>query len=511
MSFRIRDTDLLGRTGTLRVGSRSVETPAFLPVIHPVNQVVPGGELLSMGFGAAITNSYIAYRRYGHGISERGGIHGVTGYDGVLMTDSGGYQVLEYGDVDVDPLTIAEYQAEMGSDIAVVLDRPTGASASRERALETVEETLRAARETLRVVERTRGRMAWALPIQGGLHLDLVERSAREASALPYDVYSVGSPVELMNSYRFRELASLLLTAKRNLPPERPVHLFGAGHPLTMALAVALGADTFDSASYVLFARELRYMTRCGVRELRALSELPCSCPICSKYTLRELLELPRAQLVGLVARHNLYVLREELLEVRQAVAEGRLWEYLMHKTSCHPSLHPVRSLMVEASGDFSEFTRLYKRRAAFLFGPEDLHRPELESARARVRRVRPRGDSVLLVVAPSVRLQLPGVAGAEGDVYLVAPFLGPVPVGLVDAYPFSQSVSPDPESLDRRVLEDTADEVAAALSGWGISRVRMLVSPDRASRELSDMIASRLGGLGIAVSLEPSEHPDHV
>ncbi len=500
-SFKIRETDLLGRLGTFSVGGRSFETPAFLPVIHPVRQVVPGPELLSMGFGAAITNSYISYKRYGRSIAERGGIHGVTGFDGVLMTDSGGYQVLEYGDIDVDPLTIAEYQVEMGSDIAVILDRPTGISASRERALETVEWTLRSAREALPIVERTRDRMAWALPIQGGLHLDLVELSARESASLPYDVYSVGSPVELMNSYRFVELARLLLTARRNLPPERPVHLFGAGHPLTMALAVALGADTFDSASYVLFARELRYMTRCGVRELGEMEELPCSCPVCSKYRPRELMELPREELVGLIARHNLYVLREELLDVRQALREGRLWDYLMQKTLCHPSLYGVRSVMLEASRDFSEFTRLFKRRAAFLFGPEDVHRPELEAARSRVRRVPPRGRSIRLRVVASVDV---GSAPSSADEYLVEPFVGVVPPGLSDVYPFSQSARPDPQALDPRVLEETAREAAKVISEWGISEARISHDGSGWARAMAEALASLLRSSGIEARVEP-------
>jgi 7-cyano-7-deazaguanine tRNA-ribosyltransferase len=500
MSFRIRETDLLGRLGVLSVGSRAVETPAFLPVIHPVRQLVPGPELLSMGFGAAITNSYISYRNYGHGISERGGIHGAVGYEGVLMTDSGGYQVLEYGDIDVDPLTIAEYQVEMGSDIAVVLDRPTGISASRERAAETVEWTLRAARDTLHIVEGTRGRMAWALPVQGGLHADLVERSARESAGLPYDVYSVGSPVELMNSYRFADLSRLLLTAKRNLPPEKPVHLFGAGHPLTMALAVAFGADTFDSASYALFARELRYMTRCGVRELGELGELPCSCPVCSRYGLHELLELPGDELVGLIARHNLYVLREELIDVRQALREGRLWEYLMQKTLCHPSLYGVRSLMVEASGDFAEFTRLFKGRGALFFGPDDMARPELAVARSRASRVRPRGDSATLIVVHSIDVRsapsaLPGI-----DSYFVAPFMGVVPPGLADVYPFSQSAKPDPAALDPRVIEETARISADVVAGWGIRHVRISHSEDPGSSALADLLASLLRSLGLAV-----------
>ena len=124
-SFEVKETDLLGRIGVIRAGGKSIETPCLLPVIHPVSQAVTTKELKSMGFGALMTNSYIIRSRR-KAEALRRGIHDMLGFDGILMTDSGGYQVLEYGDIGVDYQDVASFQADIGSDIAVTLDRPTG-------------------------------------------------------------------------------------------------------------------------------------------------------------------------------------------------------------------------------------------------------------------------------------------------------------------------------------------------------------------------------------------------
>ena len=71
---------------------------------------------------------------------------------------------------------------------------------------------------------------------------------------------ALGSPVEFMESYEYKLLASMIITAKKQIPNNIPLHLFGAGHPLTIPLAVALGCDTFDSASYILYAKHDRYI-----------------------------------------------------------------------------------------------------------------------------------------------------------------------------------------------------------------------------------------------------------
>jgi len=174
-SFEVKDTDLLGRVGVLRVGGRTLETPCLLPVVHPVDQAVPIDELRAMGFRGLMTNSYIVWSRR-RDESLRRGIHEMLGFDGVLMTDSGGYQVLEYGDLDVGYRDVASFQVEIGSDLAVTLDRPTGYPQSRRAAEESVEYSLKNAIATLR--EYGHEGTVWTGPVQGGLYGDLVSRSA---------------------------------------------------------------------------------------------------------------------------------------------------------------------------------------------------------------------------------------------------------------------------------------------------------------------------------------------
>jgi len=94
---------------------------------------------------------------------------------------------------------------------------------------------------------------------------------------------------------------------------------------MMFSLAVALGCDLFDSASYALYAKDGRYMTARGTYHLNKLQYLPCSCPVCSSLNARELFESENRE--ELLARHNLYVTFEEIREVKQAILEGSLWE----------------------------------------------------------------------------------------------------------------------------------------------------------------------------------------
>ena len=86
---------------------------------------------------------------------------------------------------------------------------------------------------------------------------------------------ALGSPVEFMESYQYKLLAEMIVAAKKNIPTSIPLHLFGAGHPLTIPLAVALGCDTFDSASYILYAKHDRVITEDGTRRLDELEYFP--------------------------------------------------------------------------------------------------------------------------------------------------------------------------------------------------------------------------------------------
>jgi 7-cyano-7-deazaguanine tRNA-ribosyltransferase len=456
-AFEVKDSDLLGRVGSLRVGGRTLETPYMFPVVHPVSQIVPTKELASMGFGGVMTNSYIIYsRRREEALTH--GVHRLVDFQGVVMTDSGGYQVLEYGDLGIGYRDVAEFQSKIGSDLAVTLDRPTGYPQSRKVAKETVEYSLGNAKATLS--EFGGSGTTWVGPVQGGLFVDLVRRSAKAMVAAGFQFLALGSPVQVMENYMFADLVDMVMAVKRAVPYSVPLHLFGAGHPLTMPLAVALGCDTFDSASYVLFARSGRYMTRSGVLALRSMKYLPCSCAACAATTVRELLEMGPQERTRALSLHNLSVLREEIEGCKEAVSEGRLWDLVEERSMAHPRLRDAFARMVKYSKDMEVGTPAIKDRGLFVRSTLDYARPELSIARSRLAGAVSR-SSKSARVAPGPK----GDPAPPGeDAYGVHPILGPYPVELQFQYPFSQTESAEAQSLP--------SEPEKALRAMGYARV---------------------------------------
>ena len=120
------------------------------------------------------------------------------------MTDSGAYQTLKYGGVEVSSEEIVLFQEEIDTDIATILDVPTGWDVSKRYAQYTVDETLKRARELSNV--KTRDDIAWVGPVQGGQYFDLVAHSAREMGELPFEIYALGSPTQVMEQYLFLSL-----------------------------------------------------------------------------------------------------------------------------------------------------------------------------------------------------------------------------------------------------------------------------------------------------------------
>ena len=437
-SFEVKESDLLGRIGTLRVGTKKLETPYMFPVIHPVSQIVPTRDLSSMGFDGLMTNSYIIYsRRKEEAIRQ--GIHKLLDFDGIFMTDSGGYQVLEYGDLEVSYRDVASFQSEIGSDVAVTLDKPTGYPQERPVARETVEYSTRNALATLR--EFSGSDTVWVGPVQGGLYSDLVAKSAKSLEGGGFQFLALGSPVQVMENYMFADLVRMVMAARRSIRYAVPLHLFGAGHPLTMSLSVALGCDTFDSASYVLFARTGRYMSRSGVMKLGSMKYLPCSCSICARTSVKELLELDHQERTRQLSMHNLYVLREELEACKEAISEGRLWDLVEERSMAHPRLREAFLEMTKYSEDLLPGTPALKERGLFVRSAGDILRPELLAAHRRLAQTT-RRDSPVAVLSSDEERNPNEKRGSspEHDSYGHHPLLGPYPVELEYHYPFSQT-----------------------------------------------------------------------
>ena len=393
--FEISKTDLAGRIGTLHTNHGKIETPAYVPVIHPVKQTIPSKKIREIGFDLVITNAYITRNNYGDEAIKRG-IHDVIDFDSAIMTDSGGYQVLEYGDVEVSPPEMANFEKGILTDFAIPLDKPTGYGLPLKKAEAYVKHTLKVSKQTLEDSEDN-GQI-WIGPIQGGEHFDLVAKSTKALIDMGFQMLALGSPVEFMESYEYRLLAQMIVAAKKQMPHSIPLHLFGAGHPLTIPFAIALGCDTFDSASYMLYAKKHRYITDDGTRYLKDITVFPCNCEICSKYTPDEFRSLEATEKINQLAIHNLHAIKLEVDKVKQAIHEGRLWEYVIKKARAHPKLFEMIEVMTENYEFLGLGTPKFKEKAIFLYDKEDQFRPEVQSFHNTVRRFKSNKKKIVII-----------------------------------------------------------------------------------------------------------------
>jgi len=500
MSFEIRERDLLGRVGRLETKSGTIETPLLLPVINPAIQPVsPRAIKENFCCEALITNAYIVKKHFDDE-AVRQGIHRLLDFDGVVMTDSGAYQILVYGDVGVEPEEIVRYQEKIGADIATILDVPTGWDISEEHAQETVNETLRRA-ERLAAV-KTRDDVLWVGPVQGGQYLDLVARSARKMAKLPFDIYALGSPTPVMEQYLFDILVDMIMAAKTNLPLNRPLHLFGAGHPFMFALAVALGCDLFDSAAYAIYAREDRYMTEHGTIKLKELEYLPCSCPVCVKNDPKKLTEAPSVERQEILAEHNLYTSFSEIRRIKQAIVEGCLWEHLEARAHGHPALLRALKALEKHAEHLERYSPVTKKSGLFFFGSPGLIRPEVirHEKRLFARYSSPK-ETKILVLLPQTRTKpfhkskehrnvLKEIRREFGkDISRVhictyaAPF-GIVPMELDEVYPLSQHEAAVP--LDTDTIAYVAKQVAKYISTTSCERVILFQDEETWKEEIA-------------------------
>ncbi len=453
-SFRVHSKDLLGRVGTLRTKRGTFQTPHMFPVVDPNRKIFSQEFFNNLGIHAIMTNAYL-HRRARISQPQRENIHETLGFKETVATDSGAYQILEYGRVEVKPEEIIRYQEDIDTDIGVILDVPTGFHSDPARSEWTVTETIRRSDEALRI--RTRDDILWIGPIQGGVHLNQVARSAREMAKRNFPIYALGSPTELMESQRFEVLVDMLLTARREIPASKPLHLFGAGHPAMFPFFVALGCDLFDSAAYALYARTDRYLTSEGTSQLDSMEEFPCLCQACAGRTPREVASLSFPDRERLLSTHNLQACFSELKRIREAVRRGRLWDLLEHRAHTHPALKRCLRRIAAHSGELERYTPVIKRHGIFYFGTLTDKRPEMEGYKSRLGRVPTSHGSIILLLPGRWRRpyredpRYRSIVSRFRDdrtvqiVFYSIPF-GPVPLELDEAYPVAQTESLDSE-----------------------------------------------------------------
>ena len=335
--FEIIARDGQARLGKLHTKHGIVQTPCLLPVINPNIRTIEPREMWDKyGIQALITNSYVIWKHEKlKSVALSDGVHSLLDYPGMIMTDSGTFQSYVYGDVEVGVEEIVQFQKDIGVDVATMLDVFTRPDMTYSQVKEAVNETVKRSTPSISTAQD----MMLNGPIQGGIFPELRAMSAKKMSELDFSVHPIGGIVPVMEQQKYTNLAKIMLATKSNLSPNRPVHMFGCGHPMLFPMLIALGADLFDSAAYVLFARDGRLLTPWGTEKISEMEEWPIIMPSVSNHTPAEVRKMNKEDRTILLSRFNLEVTLQELSRCRQAVRDGTIWRLAERRSHQHPAL----------------------------------------------------------------------------------------------------------------------------------------------------------------------------
>ena len=335
--FEVTHRDGRARLGRLHTKHGVLETPALLPVVNPnIRTVEPRVMWDRYGIQALITNAYVMWKHEDlRSTVEKEGVHALLDFPGVVMTDSGTFQSYVYGDVEVGVEDIVAFQASIGVDIATMLDvftRPDMTSSEVEKA---VRETAARAASSLEAA----GDTMLNGPVQGGVFRELRHISAELMAKHPFAIHPIGGIVPVMEQQRYKEYAKIMMATLPLLPPSRPVHMFGCGHPMLFPMSIALGADLFDSAAYALFARDGRLLTPWGTERIDELVDWPLLMPCVANFSPEEVRNMTGKEKERMLAHYNLEVTLAELARCKEAVRQGRIWQLAEQRSHQHPAL----------------------------------------------------------------------------------------------------------------------------------------------------------------------------
>jgi queuine tRNA-ribosyltransferase len=350
-AFTVLRTSTSGaRLGRLETAHGVIETPAFMPVAtHGSVKGLTPAQLEGLGATIVLANAYHLAQRPGVDVvRDLGGLHALMGWDGPILTDSGGFQVMSLAGlvrVDDDGVSYRSHvdgragrlrpedaigvQEDLGVDIAMSLDECVPADASPAEVTRAVHRTTAWAERGLGA--RRRSDMALFGIVQGGCDPEARAASAAALTALPFDGYAVGG---LSVGETPAETARIAEHTVARLPAARPRYLMGMGTPRDLLRFVAMGYDLFDcvlptrnARNGMLFTRDGKLMIRnaCYTRDARPIDET-CECYACRRFSRGALRHLHLAhEMLGaqLATLHNLHFYLRLMREIRAGLAEG--------------------------------------------------------------------------------------------------------------------------------------------------------------------------------------------
>jgi queuine tRNA-ribosyltransferase len=361
--FRLQATDGLARRGEMRTPHGVVQTPAFMPVgTRGAVKAITHRDLLDLDAEIILGNTYHLYLKPGDGlIASRGGLHAFIGWERPILTDSGGYQVFSLatmrriredgaefrshldGSLHVlTPEKATDIQAQLGSDVAMVLDECVASTDARDGAGEAMRRSARWARRArtrlLQLqeggslgVKVTNASQAQFGIVQGGIYPDLRTESVHLTREIGFEGYaigglSVGEPPPVMYD--------VVAHTAPLLPQDQPRYLMGTGMPDDLIECVARGIDMFDCVLPTRNARNGQLLTSRGplvIKNARYADDgrppdPGCGCYTCGTFSrayLRHLYIAGEMTAATLSTIHNLYFYLDTMRRIREAIVFG--------------------------------------------------------------------------------------------------------------------------------------------------------------------------------------------
>ncbi|MBS0266959.1 MAG: tRNA guanosine(34) transglycosylase Tgt [Planctomycetes bacterium] len=349
------DTTTAARVGRWRTPHGTVDTPAFMPVgtLASVKGITPD-QLRQINVQMMLSNTYhLALRPGAEIVAELGGLHHFCGWNGPMLTDSGGFQVFSLARLtklddqqvvfrshidgsllELSPERAVKIQELLGADCIMCLDECPPHDVPVPRLEQAVDRTTRWA-ERCRDAQRRSDQALFGI-VQGGTNRGLRERSAAGLLPLNFPGYAVGG---LSVGEEPAQMYETLDWTVPLLPADRPRYLMGVGRPIDLIEGVLRGIDLFDCVMPTRNGRNAMAFTHQGAVRIRNQKyqrdngplDPRCGCPVCRQFSRAYLRHLFIAnEMLGpiLLSWHNLAYYQQLLADLRQAIRENRAAEF---------------------------------------------------------------------------------------------------------------------------------------------------------------------------------------
>lgn len=354
--IKIQHIDNKARTGVLHTAHGTIRTPAFMPVgtAATVKAMTPE-DVKATGADIILGNTYhLMLRPTAELVAKLGGLHKFMNWNGPILTDSGGFQVMSLSKLrkiteksvvfqshldgttyELTPERAMEIQHLLGSDISMVLDECTPYPATEEQAAESMRLSMRWAQRSKDAFKKRDGYAVFGI-VQGSVYPKLREESAEALKKIGFDGYAIGG---LAVGEGQKLMFDVLDVTMPHLPEDGPRYLMGVGKPDDIIGAVMRGVDMFDCVIPTRSGRNARAYTDTGEHNIKnakfANDPAPlmenCPCPCCTKYSRAYLNHLFKAdEMLGpmLLTQHNLTFYQTLMQGLRQAIATQKLQDF---------------------------------------------------------------------------------------------------------------------------------------------------------------------------------------